>query len=368
MGESGVIALKGSGFLRNFVLPLMVGGPLFIFLYGCKSETDKHMIRLEEGFIGSGHFAFSESSSSGSSLFLGPVDGDVSLVIESSGRLQGPHIVSSSRLLLAEQIVPAKPGFRLLEINIDGSHVSCRRLVESQFYMGSPMVLKGPRADGILFLSGTYDEEATGGSVYNFHLTHLQTSEVMVLPGDSFLTIAGLSQVSESQFLATSAKIWDEIESDDQRAAGVVRNRLVDISIDGGRVNADYSDEFGSPDRELGVIALFPKAGIAFEAFYDFPEGGRQEYISRFDASGGEPLETIMLPRDRNFGLPFAEAVDDGRAIVRLLSVNRESEGRDGVVFMSELSGTKLINEHRIKLEPTTRFDTTNCSSAEVIF
>ena len=341
-----------------------IAAGLAILLLSKMTELPPQSLFVEDGHIGSGHYAVAKRGASGDSLFFGPVDGSPSLEVRSQGSLSDPFIIDPSRFLVVEQSTGKTPDFRLLEIEISGASISCRRLVESKKYIGNPIVPKGPRSGDILFFSGRYNPDASGPSVSSFRMVMLRDGKVSFFSGPTFLSIGRLAQIGDQRFFATSF----EIQFKDRPNVDLEHSsNLVDIRLDGTKLEATPLAVLEKPLEDVTAITSSVKAELAFIMWYEI-KYGVQAYISIIQSSGYKELERVVLPKGRNYSSLFADSPSGDPLKAHILSVDEEVEGRDGVFTISEFSGKGLINERVVNLKAAMSMDTASCSAAATIF
>jgi hypothetical protein len=255
----------------------------------------------------------------------------------------------------------------LLQIKIDGAEVTCRQLVESKQHIGSIFVPHAPGPDGIFFFSGEYHLNAPGIPVPNNQLSVLRDGKVIHLKGPTFLSVSRLAQISDNRFLALTDKVYFS-DAPANRLRNPIDDYLAEIEIGDESIEARYVDFFNPHIGTLSDLNSLPGAGVGFMGTYNFSPGGRHDYVTTFELSGEGTKDTIALPIDRDFSSVFGEIENGDQIVVRLLSVDRATQGRDRLLMMSDLSGPNLINSRMIGLTPTVTFNTANCAAAEVTF
>lgn len=334
------------------------------FLIQCVPSPPPQSLFVSDGMIREGHYAVPERNSSGYSLYYGPITGDPSLVVRSRGELSAPFIVNPSRFLVVEQAEGKEPDFRLLEIDTSGTDVTCRRLVESKKYLGNPIVPTGTRSGDILFFTGDYHPEAAGPSVYEHQMAMLRRGKVSLFSGPTFLAIGQLAQIDDERFLAISPMIYF---SDRPNVDLEDYSYVAGIRVDGVRIDAAPAGPFDRGEKSASSVTVLADHSVYFMRWASY-EDGRQVHISSVRLADNAITDTALLPRGRFYSSLFAEPLGEGRYIARILSVDDDIEGRDGVFTISELSGGQLVNERVIRTSAGKAFDTESCLPAEVRF
>lgn len=321
--------------------------------------------RVNDGFIASGHYVVVEDKpSGGDTLYVGSVDGKSSLAFHSKGGLWNPFIVDSNRVLVVEAIDGPGLNFRLLDIHFVGTSISCRRLVESKQYIGYPIVPHGRRSDEVWFFSGEFNPDAAGIPVHKHQLTVVKDGKVNLFDGPTFLTIGRPAQIEGQRFLAPSPII----QFDATNVADLIdKTWLVDIQVDGMKINARPVGFLKSPITNVSGVSSQMEGGDVFVLSYLF-ENGVQGYVHHISLSGKDHMETSYLPQMRNYSGVFSDSLEDGRITMQILSVDENIKGKDGVLMISDFVDGRLVNDRQIKLEAGKEFYTTDCSSTEVTF
>lgn len=314
-------------------------------------------IYVESGFVGDHHYAVTSGRGRGSTLYFGPLNGASQLAVQSSGDLSGPFIVNQNRLLVAEQLQVGTPNFRILQVTLSGTDVSCSILMSSERYLGYPILSTASKPNRLFFLSGDYNPEASGPSVVAHAITTLRGERPFVFEGPTFVSIDRLGQVSSDRFIASS---FGYLISDNKGSGNAPLSSVLDIRLMGDKLTVMPFYRFGPDGVSAEAVTSAGDGDTAYIIWSDSTMNDNMS-VSSVSIATGVQRDTFTLPKDRKFSSFFPADNAGGHLTGWVLSTSGETGSRSEAIMVTEFSKGQIIEENAVKLDASRRLDTTSC-------
>lgn len=333
------------------IVTSLVGVLVALYIFARASETTSG-IEIGGSYIAGQNFTLAEWDKDGSRLYFGGLDGRGLLKITSTFDLSDPFIDLNGRLLFSEKRGSGENTlFRLLEVTVRGGRPLCRVLLQSKDSIQTPIVYVGSDPETILFFSGTFNPQATGGSVGSVSLYALASGQVKKVLHTEFPAMNSLSQISGNSFFGVSP--FQSVSNDpgffqiDLRGAQTSTARLISpLQVHGDVGSATYNPH-------LRVFHI--------RSYEHSPDLSVTSTV--VDATTLESVRTLDLPRGWDYGDAFVDETDPTGETVVLLGVPRNDDQAPRIVTLFALEGEGLRELRSFPLEAVGALSSDRCSA-----
>lgn len=344
---------------------LVVSGLLFNFFGLHRSVKNLH---LHNNFITDETFAIVGDEASGSSVYVGTVDGKAKWKLRSQHQLSVPFLVDRFKLLLVQRIYDPSPEFSLIQFDFSKSEPTCQALVSSKKFILSPFKPIGRFADDILFFVGDYLEEREINRIPSRRLVILRDGKILRPDGPTFSTIGHLAQTGESQFLGIS---WNILPGGDLDGLGIVDksggNDIVTIDLSSEKLVASFVHVEGASIGDPLSVSTFSYPMSVLVRTYALTDSGSQSRYLVLSVGKLEVLEAIDLPVEYDFGDPFLTSGNGFADGVFAIAERSRDVLQDNTSYIARIRSGSQIDYTPIEIGSAIEFDMSKCAGDGVI-
>lgn len=326
-------------------------------------------LQVQNSSIANGEFAIVGGEISGSSVYIGDLDGKVKWRIRSPHSLTMPYITDAGRMLLVEQDLASVPTFSILEIDFSGTKLQCRTLLVTKKYIGFPFKPAGALLGDVMFFAGDYLADRKYNSVPIRNMTILSKGQVLQPAGPAFSTIGPLAQIGDSRFLGTTRDILPSVmASPGQRIDTSKSGGLVLLDVSGGQLSASPVPFDVPLESEVLSVSAFPAFGFSLLKQQDFKGSYARDVFARLDSATLEITDTIEDLDDKFlFGDLVKASKGDSKDSFVAMAQARQNTG-DGLNFIATIRDGTVSSTTPIDVSSVAATALPDCDAGEAVF